>query len=242
MAKIHKCQTCEKEFNRSSSLKRHERTVHGITQRVYACHVCGANFKRPDNFQRHCKIHSIREDKSSEEVRKNESTDTSKEPRETRPTKRRASNDNSDTLSKRANKSTVGLDDLPQNLVERLAQDEELLQFYRTHWRQIRSSVKKGKILTKYNCYLPTLNTDTFLQCLKEVFEQQKNAFKINVAFGFILRNNETNQRKFYYSSGNTRLFNGPHLITDRPSFEEFSSILKQQDPLEHAKIMRPNR
>ena len=92
-----------------------------------------------------------------------------------------------------------------------------------------------------YNCHLPTLNTDTLKHCAEELFEKQTNAFKINVSFGFILRNNETNERKFYYSSTNTKLFESPYLVKDRTMFNAFLDTLVQQDPLEYAQLLRPN-
>ena len=88
---------------------------------------------------------------------------------------------------------------------------------------------------------MATLNTDTLKHCAEELFENQTKAFKINVSFGFILRNNETNERKFYYSSTNTKLFESPFLVKDRTMFNTFLDTLVEQDPLEYAKMLSPN-
>ena len=34
---------------------------------------------------------------------------------------------------------------------------------------------------------------------LRAIFRSQKNAFKINLAFGFILSNVETGEKRYYY-------------------------------------------
>ena len=131
--------------------------------------------------------------------------------------------------------------DVPVDVVNELIDNPELLKVYRSNWRQIRPSVKKGKIFSKYNCFLPTLENVNLANCAEGVFAMQTNAFKINAAFGFILVNSETNERRYYYSSGNTKIFESPFLVKDRASFETFYKALEEIDALEYARLQRPN-
>ena len=233
MDKMHKCKMCEKEFNRSSSARRHERTVHGHHLQANLCPLCGTSFNRLDSYQRHVQKCDGRPRKKPSQ--NGNSTETS-----TRPSKRPVENDSAPP-PKKPDRTVKNFDEFPTDLVNKLIDDPELLKFYRTNWRHIRPSIKKTKLRTMYNCHLPTLNTDTLKHCAEELFEKQTNAFKINVSFGFILRNNETNERKFYYSSTNTKLFESPYLVKDRTMFNAFLDTLVQQDPLEYAQLLRPN-
>lgn len=53
---LHRCATCQMNFNRLEHLKRHERSRHS-DERPFACDFCGRTFKRQDNFATHLRIH-----------------------------------------------------------------------------------------------------------------------------------------------------------------------------------------
>ena len=233
----HKCQYCEATFDRSFNLKRHIRTKHCQNERVIAvCDVCGKILALP-SLQQHRQIHerqSMKLEESSHNERKSDQP-----PQNAR--KRQREGDADEVVQPRK-KLGISLDsEFPEELCENLRNNPDLLQVYRNNWREIRSSVKKGKIRSKYNCFLPTIDSVNLEECAEEVFADQTTAFKINVSFGFILRNIETDERKYYYSSGNTRIFEQPFLVKDRPTFQTFYEALKEFDSLEHAKERRPN-
>ena len=217
MAKTYKCQTCQREFNRASSLRRHERCVHGLNHLVYSCAECGKNFKRPDTLQ---KLHRV-EYQRSEKIKPEQHTTMSSTPMDEASTERNRE-ESGEPIPKKSKLEKPALED---NTCLKHIDDPELLRLYKTNWRHIRSSTKKRKLLTTYNCYLPTLSTESIVKCVEEVFEEQKNAFKLQVSFGFILRNHETDERRYYYSSRNTKLFPSPQLITDRRSFDTLSPL-----------------
>ena len=79
------------------------------------------------------------------------------------------------------------------------------------------------------------------LNLAEQVFDAKTSAFKVNVAFGFLLRHVETCELQYYYASNNTRLFTEPILVTNQESFLRFLNRLSIQDPLEHARLQRPN-
>ncbi|KAI9332782.1 hypothetical protein BDR26DRAFT_868888 [Obelidium mucronatum] len=51
--KIHNCPHCDIKFARRHDLLRHQRSVHLLTQRIFACQKCGKEFARTDSCKRH---------------------------------------------------------------------------------------------------------------------------------------------------------------------------------------------
>jgi len=204
---------------------------------MYTCSQCGRKFTRPDNLQRHRKLNC--------NPPRPETIATSDKHQSNETQTRKREHDHENQLKSPAPKqSKVAVHEAVEKFDDILEhiQDPELIKIYKANWRQIRSSVKKGKILTKYNCFLPDLNIGSIVTCAEKVFGEQKSAFKLNLSFGFILKNSETDERRFYYSSGNTKLFPAPHLISDRDTFNLFIHDLEQIDPLDYAREQRPNR
>ena len=56
---------------------------------------------------------------------------------------------------------------------------------------------------------------------LRAIFRGQKNAFKINLAFGFILSNVETSERRYYYPSQNGLIFDHPLVVADEADLQK---------------------
>ena len=50
---------------------------------------------------------------------------------------------------------------------------------------------------------------------LRAIFRAQTNAFKINLAFGFILSNVETGEKRYYNPSQNGLIFDQPLVVMD---------------------------
>jgi hypothetical protein len=76
------------------------------------------------------------------------------------------------------------------------------------------------------------MTASIFPEMVHYIFRQQTTAFKINVSFGFILRNVETEELRYYHSSqNNARLFDVPHLIRTEEDTDEVLADLSQQRP-----------
>ena len=59
------------------------------------------------------------------------------------------------------------------------------------------------------------------------ILRQQTTAFEINVSFGFILRNVETEELRYYHSSkNNSRFFDVPHRIRTEEDVDKFLADL----------------
>ena len=66
--------------------------------------------------------------------------------------------------------------------------------------------------------------------------------FKLNVSFGFILRNNETGALRYYYASrNNEQVFEAPFQITTAADIPHVREALQNLDVLEWVRQRRPN-
>ena len=93
-----------------------------------------------------------------------------------------------------------------------------------------------------YNFRIEDLNMNQLREQLMEMFRSQVNRFKINVSFGFILRNIENGELRYYHSSHNLgRMLEAPHQISNAEDFEAFLEAVIEEDILEWARKQRPN-
>lgn len=119
---------------------------------------------------------------------------------------------------------------------------QDLIELYKKHWSSIRIQFQtKGKLRHSYNIRLRFTSIDELTLAAYHIFETQSTAFKINLEFGFFWRNVETCKLQYYYSFNNTRLFSEPILVHDLVSYRQFKEQLSSKDPIEHARLARPN-
>ena len=106
-------------------------------------------------------------------------------------------------------------------------------------WSSIRTHVVHGPIQTRYNRRLTSLNT----RDLHVLFEQQTTKFRINLSYGFILKQKQSGRFKYYHSSGNCvgRYLEAPSLIENRADFDQFLERIHESDILQWAIARRPN-
>ena len=119
----------------------------------------------------------------------------------------------------------------------------DLLEVFHNNWSSIRTRVSRGPLQTRVNYRLTSLDTTDLHPPLYRMFQEQTNAFKINLSYGFVLKNKNTGQYKYYHSSSNCcgRYFDEPRLITNRGDFDEFLERIKQNDILQWALSQRPD-
>ena len=120
-------------------------------------------------------------------------------------------------------------------------EDSDLQDVITENWSSIRSHVTRGPVQSRYNYRLTSLDTRSLE--LHHIFEEQTTAFKINLSYGFILRNKQTGRYRFYHSSCNCcgRYLDEPSLITNTETFEKFLEQIKEPDLLNLAVSQRPN-
>ena len=119
----------------------------------------------------------------------------------------------------------------------------DLQDAVRDNWGSIRTYVAQGPVQTRYNHRLTTMDTRELQEPLRQLFEEQTNAFKVNVSFGFILKQKATSRLRYYHSSNNGcgRYLEEPSLITNRDDFESFLERIRESDILQWAVAQRPN-
>ena len=120
--------------------------------------------------------------------------------------------------------------------------DDNLINFYWSQWSSIRTNRRSGRIQSTYNIRLTDLNTSLH-HTLWNIFKTQSSAFKINLRFGFILRNKISGELRYFHSSKNVsgRFLDAPHLITDVFDFQTFLESFVERDILSWAILQRPN-
>ena len=109
------------------------------------------------------------------------------------------------------------------------------------HWGSIRTHTSHGPVQSRYNIRLMT--SDIGVLELGHIFAAQTTAFKINISYGFILRNRTSGRYRYYHSSCNCcgRYLDEPSLITNAETFENFLERIKEPDILKWALSQRPN-
>ena len=114
---------------------------------------------------------------------------------------------------------------------------------YRRHWHQIPTRFnRQNRLLDWYNYRLTSLQPQEIMQHLDEIFTDQSTVFKLNVSFGFILRNNETDQLQYYYASrNNDQVFEEPFQIATAVDLQSVHQALQNLDVLEWVRQRRPN-
>ena len=109
------------------------------------------------------------------------------------------------------------------------------------NWGSIRTHTSHGPVQSRYNFRLMT--SDNVGLELGHIFTDQTAAFKLNISYGFILRNRTSGRYRYYHSSCNCcgRYLDEPSLITNADTFENFLERIKEPDILKWALSQRPN-
>ena len=222
----HSCSISDQKFNRPDARKRHE-AGHSYT---ISCTECDQYFNRQDSYHRHRLLHSKPDSKPILTNRKRPSETPqppAKRPRLTEPS------------------HTEGPSDTPQASSEPslLPEDPETRSLYVDHWNTIRTHESTGNpIQDRFNFTLHGIHPSSFQDMVQSVFVRQSTAFKLNNSFGFILRNVETGELRYFHTSyNNHRFFEVPHLIRNQDDVDRFLTEFSTQDLLEFVRQQRPD-
>ena len=118
---------------------------------------------------------------------------------------------------------------------------EEYREIYNRNWKTIKHSMKKGVLKDVYHYPLFSNNNAEFKSRLNETLSNYKGKIKINVAFGFILRNRVTDELRFFHPSNNTMLFDIPRLLVTAADHRKLEDDVEQEDAFEYARLQRPS-
>ena len=210
------CSKCNKVFARNYYLLRHIRTACNSTTTT-VCSKCNKVFGKKHHLQRHettCVVSP--------------------------PLPKRSKREDATPSHPFISEDPIGP---PERFPFPDALSTDLLEVVRNNWSSIRTRVSRGPLQTRVNFRLTSLDTTDLHPPLYRMFQEQTNAFKINLSYGFVLKNKNTGQYKYYHSSCNCcgRYFNEPRLITNRGDFDEFFERIKQNDIMQWALSQRPD-
>ena len=191
-SQTYSCNICRKEYGRPNRKKRHEES-HNYT---ITCPVCGQYINRRESMLRHRTLH---------------------ERPEVRPrmlVKRPASPGPSNSPAKKPRIHSPQSSNSPSVEPNILPEEPEARILYLRHWNTIHTQEISGnRVQDRYNVTLNDIASSTFPEMVHHIIRQQVTAFKINVSFGFMLRNVETEELRYYHSSqNNSRFFDVPHI------------------------------
>jgi hypothetical protein len=77
-------------------------------------------------------------------------------------------------------------------------QPKDLRPLYQEHWGRIRSYHRRGAITSTYNFRLDDLNPTTMARNFSFIYNKEKSAFKMNLAFGMVLRDVATGELRYF--------------------------------------------
>ena len=119
---------------------------------------------------------------------------------------------------------------------------DEFRDIYTRHLDTIKTRITRGRIRYVYH-FLITENytPKVAAEYLSIIENEHKDGCKINAAFGFILKNLETQELRFFHPSNNTRLFELPRLVENTQDYTNLLSDLEREDVMEYANTQRPS-
>ena len=117
--------------------------------------------------------------------------------------------------------------------------NEELATFMRLYWSSIRTFIRRGTVQNVFNFYFDRDFQDMVESIAVSIMKYRKNRFKINYGFGYVLKNIDTSQIRYYHVSNNNLMLDTAMLISTEAELINWLNTLTEQDFL--ANINRPD-
>ena len=118
---------------------------------------------------------------------------------------------------------------------------EEYKEIYTRHYNTIQTRVYRGRIKYVYHFLITeNYNPSSLEEYLAVIRAEHENGCKLNAAFGFILKNLDTQELTFFHPSNNNTIFELPKRVFDNQDYEDLAKDLEKQDVVEYANTQRP--
>ena len=121
--------------------------------------------------------------------------------------------------------------------------DSKMERVYNDNALHILAPHKRGEVVQNYN--FPTENLqggiDEIMSHIEEIYNTEENSFRINMSFGFILRNRESGEYRYYIPYTNSYLFQTPHVVTRRGSLRSLKNKLRKINPEKYMREHTPD-
>jgi hypothetical protein len=128
----------------------------------------------------------------------------------------------------------------PPELLERL--NDEVAEIYRLNWHRIKTKqMLSNAVMDQYNFRIDDMRMKSLKQLLEQVFSAQKCAFKIHMAFGWVMHNYRTFEYRYYYASNNTRFPECPIMVSKHADLKDLYYELDSNDVMENIAQQKPS-
>ena len=117
--------------------------------------------------------------------------------------------------------------------------DPDLERFIRLNWDSIRTFSRRGPVQNLFNFYYGDDVCNLIGRIAKTIMKNQENRFKINYGFGFVLKNIETGEFRYYHASNNSLMLDAAVLISNEAELNEFLAQIADEDFLDS--VSRPD-
>ena len=231
-----KCPDCGKSFTRQDNLRRHWKLKHSKTplpeaaKLQHQCSDCGKTFHLQGGLLKHqavCQMSSPPKETCHQEGLEGIPALFEHE-------KQHGGNQLGPSVAEFYEDPVSA----PPDLKKLFDCDEEELDCIRRNWKLIRTHKNDGKFK---EVFIYRLDEQPLNELLKCIFLRQKTAFKLNLAFGFTLKNEDTGEVRFFYPSQNGYILDQPTLISNESDLNALLDKLAQTDWIEFIRQQKPN-
>ena len=126
-----------------------------------------------------------------------------------------------------------GTKDVDVEQIVRDVDDHRLREELRSCQRFLVDSELKRARNKVFNYAIENLNAENANRKLDQFFNNSKSAAKVNLAFGFILRNIEDGGFRYFYANKNNTLLDRSKLVCTRDDLEKLKDFFNKTDVIE---------
>ena len=108
--------------------------------------------------------------------------------------------------------------------------DPDLERFIRSNWDSIHTFSRRGPVQNLFNFYYSDDVCNLIGRIAKTIMKNQENRFKINYGLGFMLKNIETGEFRYYHASNNSLMLDAAVLIFNEAELNEFLAQIADED------------
>jgi len=117
-------------------------------------------------------------------------------------------------------------------------------EIYERHYKTIKTRIQRGKLKTIYHFLVPVLHElsqKKLTEQLQTIISDIGFNFKVNVGFGVILQNVQTEEFRFFNPSYNNLIFDRPKTVSIHRNLEEILKDLKTTDIITYSTADKPS-
>ena len=256
--KIHTCEICSLEFLHKRNLLRHKKSFHLLEENVVSstsilCGSCGVLFKNLDNKCPCCKEKTTKTNKKKKPCQTGSGKATNSQKTKcaffhchkcvnvfhskSELYEHHMFQHPQQGGGNLQDKPWEGDENAPWNNNGKI--DDKFQQVYEMHAPFILQNHKTTPITSTYNFPVNDVSLKDLKQQITYIFENETRTFKVNVTFGFILKNIETNKLRYFKPYENQNIFQYPFLISKK---EHLVDLIKQIEDLNTLKHIMSQR